>query len=240
MTLVSAENRAIGQPREYLGKFGLLNATKNVAINDSTPNTKASLPLTTLDILNFGIIDKIRNDGISNEIVAGVEGGTTDQLTTGPIKIVGYGIWQYCSICPIGNVVGWRLASVYNRGKPPKLDVPGSVLIPTAPHYDRYVGSQLSFGGQFSVSELSLAGLPQTIGSSLKADSGEPQPDCRNCEDYRERGDNNLVVFVALNEFSRVRTDDRDAVQEGGTVFIIIVLGGLLLVFVLYQAGSGP
>jgi hypothetical protein len=70
--------------------------------------------------------------------------------------------------------------------------------------------------------------------STPKLVSSEPKADGRYSQDYRESADNALIVPLksAVNDLENKR---RSRV-EGGAIFFIIVIGGLLTVLWLYQA----
>jgi hypothetical protein len=79
-------------------------------------------------------------------------------------------------------------------------------------------------GKQF---DLPFARLPELIG-------GEPQPYGGYGQNYRERTDYTLVVMLK-KEVDLLENECPSRV-EGGAVFFIIVIGGLLTVLWLYQA----
>lgn len=79
----------------------------------------------------------------------------------------------------------------------------------------------------FSSLKLSFPSRPKLIGS-------QPEANCRNSEDYCESSNHALVVV--LKEGIDSLENERRARVEGGAVFFIIVIGGLLIVLWLHQA----
>jgi hypothetical protein len=81
-----------------------------------------------------------------------------------------------------------------------------------------------AFGEQFN---LALASAPKLVGSKPKADGGYSQNDGETSND---------AFVVVLKEGVNVVENERRSSVEGGAVFFIIVIGGLLTVLWLYQA----
>lgn len=80
---------------------------------------------------------------------------------------------------------------------------------------------------------LALAGLPQS-------DGREPQADGRESENYREGSDDGLVVVVSLDEVKSFRTQNEHPSKEGGALFLICLMGGLFVVWLMYQTRPRP
>jgi hypothetical protein len=95
------------------------------------------------------------------------------------------------------------------------------------PRFNNEVGPQLALGSIARVAQLVVASLPEPIGSEPKADGGYSQ-------NYRESADDALVV--PLKKKVGLFEGERRSHMEGGAVFFMIVIGGLLIVLWLYQA----
>ncbi len=85
----------------------------------------------------------------------------------------------------------------------------------------------LSGGGFGQEAKLLLSGGPKLVG-------GQPQTNGGDRQNYSEPTDNAFVV--SLKEGVGLFEDKRRSNVEGGAVFFIIVIGGLLTVLWLYQA----
>jgi hypothetical protein len=84
---------------------------------------------------------------------------------------------------------------------------------------------RLGFG--LGMTELKIGSDPELVG-------GKPETYGRNSQDYGKSPDNAFVV--SLKETVDTLENERRSHVEGGAVFFIIVIGGLLTVLLLYQA----
>jgi hypothetical protein len=88
------------------------------------------------------------------------------------------------------------------------------------------IGPKLAFSGILSKQFLDFARPPKLVGGEPKADGGYSQ---NNSES------SNHALVVVLKEGINALENERRSHVEGGAIFFIIVIGGLLTVLWLYQ-----
>ena len=91
-------------------------------------------------------------------------------------------------------------------------------------------------------SELVFSRFEQSPGGYLESYGCEPQTNRGDSKDNSEGCNNDFIVIASLEEFGASAAENKHSSKESGAVFMAIIGGGLLIVFVLYlhQTGAGP
>lgn len=153
-------------------------------------------------------------------------------------------IWTKAVLdCP-SDVPSWQIAYVYDFNMRDCLvsRIPKRLHshridcnIRTLQHVGVLLLPRCGFSGQF---DLALASIPQLIGRTLQPSRSQPQTNGGESQNNSEHGHHGLVVV--FNEGSpRIFQNDQTAKNRRALFWAILVIG-ILLAWVCYQAGTGP
>lgn len=100
-----------------------------------------------------------------------------------------------------------------------------------------WVDGEIGALEDFCIARLTLGRI---LARPPQSDCCYPQSNCRNGEYNCEGGNNGLVVVVTFDDLDTGTAQNPNPRTEGGAIFLIIVVGGLGMVLLWYQAGKGP